>query len=219
MTRRSTLCGLTAAALLTGAGAAPAQSAESYDIALSPAKANRSAGLTLAGTFDGQKVIDRVRFKLPSGSRFDTAAVARCSKTPQQIEAEGGPAKACPEESAIGEGEATAVVGGNPLKIPLRVWNRRNAMIINFQIGDTGFFAIAPIEGRTISVPLNQAPALDAKATGFSLTIERQPAGEDPYLRAPRVCPGSRKWRSQLEYRTFQGGTTTLRDTVSCKRR
>jgi hypothetical protein len=219
MTRRSLLGGLTAAALLAGAGVAPAQTAESYDIALSPAKANRSAGFTLSGTFDGQKVIDQVRFKLPAGSRFDTSAAPRCTKTPQQIESEGGPEKACSDDSVIGEGEATAVVGGTPLKIPLRVWNRRNAMIIQFQIGTTGFFSIAPIEGRTISVPLDRAPALDAKATAFSLEIERQPAGEDPYLRTPRVCPGSRKWRSQLEYRTFQGGTTTLRDTVSCKKR
>jgi hypothetical protein len=218
MKPRSLLFGLTASALLLSATAAPAQTDdEAFALALSPAKAGRSAKLGLAGQFDGKKVIDQVRFSLPPGSKFDTGAVEQCNKSGQEIEQAGGPEKACSKDAEIGSGEAVALVGGNPLKIPLRVWNRRNAMIINFQVGDSGFFAISPIRGRTITVSLSQAPALDARATEFTLGIGRTPNGEDPYFRTPRTC--SRSWKSSLTYRTFQGGNTTLKDTTRCSKR
>ena len=218
MKSRSLLLGLTAGALLVSATAAPAQTEEeAFALALSPAKANRSAKIGMAGQFDGQKVIDQIKFSLPAGSKIDTGAVEQCNKTTEEIQQEQGPGNACPDDSEIGAGEAVATVGGNPLTIPIKVYNRRNAMLMSFQVGDSGFMAISPIRGRTITVPLGQASALDARVTEFTLGIGRTANGEDPYYRTPRTC--SRSWKSSLTYRTFQGGNTTLRDTTSCKKR
>jgi hypothetical protein len=145
--------------------------------------------------------------------------VEQCNDTTQEIQAQGGPEAACDDAAEIGEGQAVALVGGTSLKIPLRVWNRRNAMVISFKVGNAGFFAISPIRGRTVSVPLGQAPALDARATEFTLGIGRTAAGAAPYLRTPRTCPSTRKWRSTLQYRTHNAGLTTLRTTARCAKR
>jgi hypothetical protein len=218
MTSRSLLAGATAAAFLSLAGVAPAQTDEAYEFEFSTAKTGRSAGFTAAGILNGQQVIDRFVISLPSGTRIDASAVEQCNDTKAQIQQQEGPENACTDDAEVGAGVATALVGGTSVDIPMRVWNRRNALLISFKVGDAGFFAISPIEGRRIMIPLGQASAIDARVTAFGLRLDRSGTAAKPYIRTPRTCPSSRKLSSSLQAGVFQAGFKTLRATTRCSR-
>ena len=167
---------LAVASLAAGGAATTAvaqdETEEGYALEFSSKKPRVSAGFGAAAIFAGDRVIDQITIKLPQGTKFNTSVVEQCNASKEEIQQQGGPEKACPEDSKVGGGTAKALVGENELEIPLTIYNRKSAFLVSFQIG-SGFFSISPISGRTITIPLGSAAEIGARATEFTLGTNR----------------------------------------------
>src|SRR5687767_11418531 len=117
MNRRHVRTGvLTVAILALSAVTATGQDApDELSFAFTTAKAKAPAGVSIEGEFPRQRVIDQIVVNFPPGTKFDTAAVARCTASDEEIQNnEGGVAAACPAASKVGTGKGTAYLGDGP---------------------------------------------------------------------------------------------------------
>ena len=115
------LAAITAAAFIAGTGSASAQgSYGDFQLDMGTTEAATEAKPSLVVSYrnpddpNGKPpAIASAVFRLPVGTRIDTAAVERCTATNEEIQA-SGPA-ACPPGSKVGSGKLTAVSGfGQP---------------------------------------------------------------------------------------------------------
>lgn len=224
MNRRHVRTGvLTLAILAVGAYAAPAQTApDELSFSFTTAKAKAPAGFDIEGEFPRQRVIDQITVTFPSGTKFDTAAVARCTASDQEIQDNpGGVAAACPAASKIGTGKGTAYLGDapDPLVFDLGIYNRKGGMILDIMLGGkTAFFAAPSIAGRKLTIPLSQTPSLNARITAFEFSVAKKGKARKPYLRTPATCPASKKLTATIAARENGAGTATTKDTTACRR-
>ena len=225
MNRRHVRTGvLTAALLAAGAVAAPAQTApDELSFSFSTAKAKTSAGFDLEGEFPRQRIIDQFVVNFPSGTKFNTAAVTRCTASDTDIQNNpDGVQGACPAASKIGTGKGTAYLGDapDPIVFDLGLYNRKGGMILDIMLGGkTAFIAAPTIAGRKLTIPLSQTPSLNARITAFELSVGRKGTARKPYLRTPGTCPASKKLTASLAARENGAGTVTTKDTTACRRR
>jgi len=224
MNRRHVRTGvLTLAILAFSAVTATGQTApDELSFAFTTAKAKAPAGVTIEGEFPRQRVIDQIVVNFPAGSKFDTAAVTRCTATDQEIENdEQGVAGACPAASKVGTGKGTAFLGdgAEPIVFDLGLYNRKGGMILDIMLaGKTAFFAAPSIAGRKMTIPLTQTPSLNARITAFELDVAKKGPARKPYLRTPSACPKSKKLTASLAARENGAGTVTTKDTTACRR-
>jgi hypothetical protein len=225
MNRRHVRTGVLTLAILalsavsaTGQGVPP----DELSLAFTSAKAKTPAGFSVEAEFPRQRIIDQIVVDFPSGTKFNTAAVTRCTATVEEIEAnEGGVAGACPAGSKIGTGKGTAYLGDNPdpVVFDLGLYNRKNGMTVDIMLnGQTAFFATATIAGRRLTIPLSLTPGLNARITAFELDVARKGTARKPYLRTPATCPASRKLSSSIAARENGAGSVTTKDTTACRR-
>jgi hypothetical protein len=220
VSRSRLVVSFTFASLLASAAVAPAQtSGDRATLKLTSKRPATATGLSLTATFAPERIIDQITIVLPSGMRIDPRAVPSCRATLAEIQAAGSAAAACPANTRIGTGNATAVLGqGAPTRFQLVIFNRRGGQEIDINLnGQTAFGAFGEIRGRRIVIPLGQTPQLNARITRFAVTYRRAGTRTRPYLRTPRRCPSSGRLRGAVEARAA-GATATAAMTATCTR-
>ena len=144
-------------------------------------------------------VVRRARIRLPKGTRFDTAAVARCQATDAELMASGP--SICPAASRIGSGTGTLYVG-TPERLPLAVSivnaDRAVVLVIATRQGTVLRAIRAQVRGSVIDARLPKvALANDREAALTSLSVDLPAAGTHarPLLRTPAACPRTSSWK------------------------
>ena len=213
------------AVLALGAPASGGQSdKDTFSFAFTTAKAKAPAGFNAEAEFPRQRVIDQLTITFPAGTTFDRKAVVQCTATDEQITAaENGVSSACPAESKIGTGKGTAYLGDgpDPITFDLAVYNAdQGGPILDIQLnGKTAFYSALNIAGRKMTIPLSQSPSLNARITGFELSIARAGTAKKPFLRTPATCPRKKKkLTASIAVREHNAGTVSTSDTTPCRR-
>ncbi|HEX8122759.1 MAG TPA: hypothetical protein VF549_16005 [Solirubrobacteraceae bacterium] len=215
---------LTAALFALLAVAAPAQTdaPDQFSFAFTTAKAKAPAGYSVEGEFPRRRIIDQIAISFPAGTKFDTAAVTRCTASEEEVSNNpDGVAGACPAESKIGTGKGTAYLGDNPdpVVFDLGLYNRKGGAILDIMLnGKTAFSAGPTITGRKMTIPLSLTPSLNARITAFELSVPKAGTKRKPYLRTPATCPAAKKLTASLTARENGAGSETTKDTTVCKR-
>lgn len=225
MTSRLARTGLLATALFAvGAAAAPAATApDTLSFAFTTAKAKAPAGYNIEGEFPRQRIIDRITIDFPTGTKFDTSVLPKCSSfTEKELQAaEHGVSDICPAGSKLGTGKGTAYIGDSPdpIVFDLGLYNRSNGTILDIKLGGkTAFEAYPTISGRRMTIPLTLTPGLKARITAFELTIPRKGKLTRPYLRTPVACPSTKKLTATITAREHNAGSVATKDTTACRR-
>lgn len=176
-----------------------------------------------AGTQEAPAVRQTVLF--PRGTRFDTRAARRCTATDAELAAQGAEA-VCPPASRVGTGIAEGVLNGAPVHFDLVAYNFARRIFFagerNGQPLKQGFDG--RISGRRLTLVVGTAGGAIAP-TRFEAHIPARHRGARRYLRTPRTCPGTGRWRIVSTFTgltapaggTPTGSVYTLRDTARCR--
>jgi hypothetical protein len=140
-----------------------------------------------------------VRFRFHPGTRFDTGATRRCTVAAAEL-SRRGPA-ACPPASVLGVGRAIIYIG-TPEDVVARATaiNVRNGLrvVLQTSMGTVLRVLSARIRGAVVDVTIPRVPlgpGREAALTSFRLDIRAAGTRRRPYLRTPRACPRSGRWR------------------------
>jgi hypothetical protein len=167
--------------------------------------------------------IRKVVVTAPAGTRFHTGAVARCTATDDELEAEGR--GACPEASRIGAGKLTADTGFgapvDPLAGDLTLFNSGTAVVeVVTAPGTDRVLGIdrLKIAGSTLSghppTTPGGPPDGETAVRQIDFTIDRKTG----YVTTPRTCPRSRRWTATGTFGFKDGSEETLTSRLACKR-
>jgi hypothetical protein len=143
--------------------------------------------------------VRRARLRFPAGTRFDTAAVARCAANDERIVARG--AAACPRASRLGGGSATVYLGTpDQLAARVDVHNARGEaiLVLSTRAGDVLRVLRGRVRGSVIDATLPRVPlpgGREAALTSLSVRLRAAGTRSRPWLRTPRRCPASGAWR------------------------
>jgi hypothetical protein len=215
---------LTAALFALLAVAAPAQTdaPDQLSFAFTTAKAKAPAGYSVEAEFARRRIIDQIAISFPAGTRIDTGAVTRCTASEEEVSNNpDGVAGACPAKSKIGTGKGTAYLGDNPdpIVFDLGLYNRKGGAIVDIMLnGKTAFTSPATIQGRKMTISLSLTPSLNARITGFELSVPKAGTKRKPYVRTPGTCPSKRKLTAAVAARENNAGSVTTTDTTACRR-
>ena len=167
--------------------------------------------------------IRKVVVRAPGGTRFHTAAVAKCTATDDELMAEGR--GACPAESRIGAGKLTADTGFGPPVDPLTgdltLFNSGTAIIeVVTAPGTDRVVGIdrLRIDGSTLTghppTTPGGPPDGETAVRQIDFTIERKTG----YVTTPRTCPRSRRWVATGTFGFKDGAEETLKSRAACRR-
>jgi hypothetical protein len=159
-------------------------------------------------------------FRLPEGTRIDTAAVERCTATNDQIQASGP--SACPPGSKVGAGKLTAVTGFGPPTDPVAgdvtVFNGADELIEVVTVPGTQTVAgmdRLSVEGHVLTAhpPAIPGGPPDGRTAvkDIQLTIDRS-----GYVTTPPECevPG---WAYGASYEFANGAKQEVSHRHDCK--
>jgi hypothetical protein len=167
--------------------------------------------------------IRKVVIRAPSGTRFHTAAVARCDASDDELRAEG--TGACPSGSRIGAGKLAADTGFGPPIDPvegdLTLFNGGGEVIEvvtapgTDRVLGTDRLKItgSTLTGHPPTTP-GGPPDGETAVRRIDFTIERKTG----YVTTPRTCPRSRRWVATGTFGFKDGAEETLRSRTACKR-
>jgi hypothetical protein len=227
-----TVYALAAAVVMASAGGAAATTGKRADFALGFSTKSRGArtALTLhvvykaAGDANAKpSPIRKVVVRAPSGTRFHTGAVAKCTATDDELMAQGS--GACPSGSRIGAGKLTADTGFGPPVDPvagdLTLFNSGTAIIEVVTAPGTdrvlGIDRLA-IGGSTLSghppTTPGGPPDGETAVRQIDFTVDRKTG----FVTTPRTCPRSRRWISRGTFGFADGAEETLTSRAACKR-
>jgi hypothetical protein len=167
--------------------------------------------------------IRKVVVHAPAGTRFHTAAVARCTASDDEIKAEGS--GACPAESRLGAGKLTADSGFGPPVDPIAgditLFNSGTEVIeVVTAPGTDRTLGIdrLTIKGSTLTahppVTPGGPPDGETAVRQIDFTIERKTG----YVTTPRLCPRTRRWVATGTFGFKDGVEETLTSKAACKR-
>jgi hypothetical protein len=229
---KRTVYGLAAAVAMASAGGAAATTGKRADFALGFSTKSRGAkaALTLhvvykaAGDPNAKpSPIRKVVVRAPSGTRFHTDAVAKCSASDDELMAAGR--GACPAASKIGAGKLTADTGFGPPIDPvagdLTLFNSGTAIIeVVTAPGTDRVLGIdrlkiggSTLTGNPPTTP-GGPPDGETAVRQIDFTIEKGTG----YVTTPRSCPRSRRWVSRGTFGFADGAEETLSSRAACKR-
>lgn len=166
--------------------------------------------------------------ELPSGTVFDTAAVAQCGTSDAELIAQGE--AACPASSRIGSGTLitdTGSIGGLPRLVANRLTQFNNAdesiTLAESEDPQTRVVSRARISGRTVEItvpPVPGGPPPEPFTAFKSFELAGEPAGTSakPYLRTPSGCPPEGHWTTRMSFTYRDGVSETVESTTPCKR-
>lgn len=171
----------------------------------------------------------RVVIALPSGARYDGAAIPTCTAGDAELMVLG--AAACPPASVVGDGIVTAVTGAgvplDPMALDATLVNTGDGVLQILAAHATNLVLLllhgaftAP--GTLTFDPVPSVPGAppDFKSSVRAVSIRLHPAGTAarPFITTPPTCPASQRWRSILTYGTTDGHTYTARSSTPCRR-
>jgi hypothetical protein len=229
---RWTVYALAAAAAMASAGTAAGTTGKRADFSLGFSTKGRNAKAALvlhvvykaAGDPNAKpSPIRKVVVHAPTGTRFHTGAVAKCTASDDQLMAEGS--GACPAESRIGSGKLSADTGFGPPVDPtsgdLTLFNSGTAIIevvtapgTDRVLGiDRLKIAGSTLTGHPPTTP-GGPPDGETAVRQIDFTIERATG----YLTTPRSCPRSRRWVATGTFGFKDGAEETLKSRPACKR-
>jgi len=161
-------------------------------------------------------------FRLPTGTRIDTAAVERCTATDEQIQAQG-PAAACPPGSKVGSGKLTAVTGFGPPSDPIAgdvtVFNGADELIEVVTVPGTQTVAgmdRLSIEGNVLTAhpPATPGGPPDGRTAVKDIQLKIDRGG---YVTTPPDC-GSGGWGYSAHYEFANGASQDVWHAHECAR-
>ena len=229
---RWTVYGLAAALVMATAGGATATTGKRADFALGFSTKSRGAraALTLHVVYKAPgdanakpSPIRKVVIRAPSGTRFNTAAVAACKASDSDLQAQGS--GACPADSRIGAGKLTADTGFGPPVDPLAgdltLFNSGTAIVeVVTAPGTDRVLGIdrLKIGGSTLTgnppVTPGGPPDGETAVRQIDFTIEKRTG----YVITPRTCPRARRWKSSGTFGFADGAEETVRSSAACRR-
>jgi hypothetical protein len=229
--RKFLLAALVGALGLAVAGVAPAaiNQGQEMNINFSTKRPTAITGITAmfdnAGTRDATgkpKAARKIVIRFPRGWKKDTSVRPTCTQSKLQAQGPAG----CPSRSKIGSGEAEAVTGLpalDPVNVTVTPFNSKSGLLLYIapKPGEAGNpFVIASTVRRnvlTAVVPklVQPTPYGEAILTKFTLKISAIRKGSDPLITSP-PCPRG-TWVTTGTW-TYDGSTTTVRDTSPCRR-
>jgi hypothetical protein len=229
---RWTVYALAAAAAMASAGTAAGTTGKRADFSLGFSTKGRDAKAALvlhvvykaAGDPNAKpSPIRTVVVHAPTGTRFHTGAVAKCTASDDQLMAEGS--GACPAESRIGSGKLTADTGFGPPVDPtsgdLTLFNSGTAIIeVVTAPGTDRVLGIdrlriggSTLTGHPPTTP-GGPPDGETAVRQIDFTIERKTR----YVTTPRSCPPSRRWLASGTFGFADGAEETVRSKAACRR-
>ena len=167
--------------------------------------------------------IRKVVVKAPRGTRFHTAAVAKCTASDDELQLEGS--GACPAASRIGAGKLTANTGFGPPVDPvagdLTLFNSGTAIVE--VVTAPGTDRVLGIDRLKIAGPTltghppttpGGPPDGETAVRQIDFTIDRKTG----YVTTPRTCPRSRRWTATGTFGFKDGSEETLTSRSACQR-
>ena len=176
--------------------------------------------------------------KFPKGSVVDTAARARCKKSPSDVQTG---AEKCPANTKLGSGLATSLLGqpdeggGDEVVAPIEAFNQKKGILFLVKPCTVGTgpgkpSPCTPIPGGTIvlvgtwskadTLPTLTVPtpaALQGRViiTRFQLKTNRFKSKKGVYVTTPAKCKNG-TWKSQAVETYEDGSKQTINDTQPC---
>jgi hypothetical protein len=166
--------------------------------------------------------IRKVVVSAPAGTRFNTAGMARCEATDEQLRAQGS--GACPDSTRLGAGELIAITGFGPPVDPvhsdLTLFNGPDQVIEVVTAPGTdrvlGLDRLA-IKGSTLTghppTTPGGPPDGETAVRQIDFTIEKATG----YVTTPPRCPAGRRWTSTGTFGFADGAEETLTTDTPCK--
>ena len=224
-----TTAGGVAAALLVFAGPAQGQDPNRSDFLFDLATTQPGAAARMS--FDVRyrnprdpegkpPAVSAAEFRLPAGTRIDTAAAPRCRATDDELRSRGS--SACPPETRVGGGTLTADTGFGPPTDPLRgdvtVFNGDRQLIEVVTAPGTdrvlGLDRLT-VEGSTLTAhpPATPGGPPDGRTAvkDIRLTVDRP-----GYATAPPSCPADGRWRYGASFEFADGTKADAAHTLAC---
>lgn len=221
-----------AAALLTSVTALAATKVSKFKVGYTTKKAAASSGLAFDISFRDPAAsvpqgLQSFAITLARGSKFDLRGSPSCVASNEELEQLGS--KACPANTRIGSGSATATDGIAPVTVDSKIFNLEplkkpkdpstGEILFTFDINDTTVASFAAkAQGRKMSVSgLTGALPGSLVVTDFSGKIDKHKKGKRRLLTTPGKCPAKEKWAINGVFR-FADGASKPKTTSRCSR-
>jgi len=212
-------------ALLALAASAVAQTnAAGFDLGFTTKKAKKATGFSFDVTFANvggnptPAALNKFSISLPAGSKFNGSAAPQCKATEAELDAKFS--AACPRNTLVGSGKATAVPagGGNNINATVKIANLgANKFRFFFAVGGndvTGFTATAKGAKLTSQTLTGSLPG-GVIVTSLKGSISKKTSGKKSLITTPAKCPRSKKWKFGGTF-NFADGTHKVSDSAKC---
>ncbi len=214
------------ALLALATAALAATNASKFNLGFTTKKPDKSTGFSFDVGFantGGDRVpaaLKRFSISLPKGSKFDGAGAPRCKATDKDLNEKQS--AACPANTFIGSGKATAVPpgGGDAIKTTVKIANGKSGRYeFFFALGGkdvTGFRATTK-GAKLTSQALDGTLPGGVIVTSLKGSIRKRTTKGKGLITTPASCPRSKKWKFAGTFK-FADGTDKVTDSVSCSR-
>lgn len=173
---------------------------------------------------DGKPIpVRRETFVFPRGTRLDPAVVPACNAIPAALMLLGE--SACPPETRVGGGTATAVSGSpfDPVHIEIDGFENGSGLTLLSTVRGLGirFVAHAVRNGRTLTVDYPRSPGGppdgETALREVNNVFVARSAATRAYVRTPSRCPRSGHWTFIGRFTYADGVTQTARASQRCR--
>jgi hypothetical protein len=167
-------------------------------------------------------------FRFPTGTRIDRSVAPRCTAGDEEIQQRG--AEACPADTQVGHGSATAWTGFGPPVDPFRTdahtFNTRRGTVNVFtprgMPGPTLYRTRQRYDGLWVRDSFPPPPAGWPPPNGKSLPLEARftldrRAGRRSWLTTPSRCPARGRWTGRIVLTFASGARRSAVATTPCR--
>jgi hypothetical protein len=223
--RRLTLPLALLAVLALAGSALAATNAAKFDLGFSTKKAKKSTSFSFdvafanAGGNPVPAALNKFSITLPKGSKFNSAGAPQCKATDKDLDEKFS--AACPANTIVGSGKATAVPagGGNSITTTVKIANGKSGRFeFFFAVGGkdvTGFRATTKGSTLTSQTLTGSLPG-GVIVTSLKGSIKKKSTDGKNLITTPKTCPKSKKWKFSGNFK-FADGTHKPTDTAACK--
>lgn len=188
----------------------------------SPSGLDVSASWSDPGGVNGvPKAVTKLEFRGNPGTRFDTAALPRCTASDEDIA--NLSVRACPRSSRIGTVKGQGlIVTGNPFNTIATLFNARRQIIVIVRLVDDGrLITYFRDDVKRSSVAVNLKIPGGVALTKFEAHLPRHfrryKGKRRAYLRTPPTCPPSGVWTTTAIFTYRDGSSQQLAAPTPCK--
>ena len=222
--RRLTLPLALVAVLALAASALAATNATKFDLGFSTKSTAKSTAFSFDVAFANAggnvpAALNKFSISLPSGSKFNGDGAAKCTASESELDTKFS--AACPSNTIVGSGKATAVPagGGNTIPTTVKIANQgKGKFRFFFALGGkdvTGFTATAKGAKLTSQTLTGSLPG-GVIVTSLKGSIKKKSSKGKNLITTPKSCPKSKKWKFGGSF-NFADGTHKVTDSVSCR--